>query len=360
MEPDVQRPVSGRPPLVLLVSDAGGVAGAERVLATVAASPSARFVAAVPAANTGLASCLRQAGAEVLPLPHLDRRLRPGAVRALVATARRLRPAGVLINLTDQGDGQSALGAARLWRTPTAVCLHLWVPGRPPWRAPLYRAALRGPWRVVTPGSGTAADLAAIGVHATVVPNGLRPPALLERSEARRRLGLPDHAVVVGGVGRLTDQKGWDLLAAAWPAIARRNGPGVRGAVIGEGAQRHDLEAAGIEVLGEVADAARLLRAFDVIVMPSRFEAHALVPIEAALAGTPAILADIAGIRESAGPGARLVPPGDPAALGGAVCEVLADLAAWKGDATAAVAAATERHDPGRMIERLLAEALGG
>lgn len=351
--------MSAGPPLVMLVSDALGVAGAERVLATVAASPAARFVAVLPAANTGLADCLRHAGAEVLPIPHLDRRPRPTAVRALVAATRRHRPAGVLVNLTDQGDGQAALGAARLWRTPTAVCLHLWVPGRPAWRAPLYRAALRGPWRVVTPGAGTAADLATIGVAATVVPNGLHPPALVERSEARRRLGLPGDAVVVGGIGRLTDQKGWDLLATAWAAIARRGSPGLRAAVIGEGPQRRELEAAGIDVLGEVADAACLLRAFDVIVVPSRFEAHALVPIEAALAGTPAVLADIAGIRESAGAGARLVPPGDPAALASAVCEVLADLAAWTATAAGAVTSATARHDPGRMVEALLAQVSG-
>jgi glycosyltransferase involved in cell wall biosynthesis len=345
------------PPRVLILSDAAGVGGAEQVITTLVATATstqeARFIAAVPSGNASLIEMLTRSGATVQPIRDLDRRLRVPVILQLLGIMRRQIPDGVLVNLTDQGDGQSLLVASRIWSGPSAALVHLYVPDRPSWRATGYRLLLKGARRVVTPGTGTAIDLARIGVDACVVANGLLPERLTARSEARAQLGLEPDSLVVGGIGRLTEQKGWDVLQEAWPAVLAAH-PEARAVLIGDGPLRPALEQGPLELRGSVPQASRLLLAFDLLVAPSRFEAHALTPIEAAMAGVPAVLSDVAGVRESAGPGSQLVPPGDPAALADGIIEVLGDLAARTTMARDDAEVSVARHDPRAMVKGLL------
>ena len=79
-----------------------------------------------------------------------------------------------------------------------------------------------------------------------------------------------------------------------------------------------------------------LLALADVVVVPSRWEARALVVQEAMRSGRPIVATSVGGTPELTGPdGAILVPPGDPAALARAVAVVLDDapLAARLGEA---------------------------
>jgi glycosyltransferase involved in cell wall biosynthesis len=66
-----------------------------------------------------------------------------------------------------------------------------------------------------------------------------------------------------------------------------------------------------------------LLGAADVVVVPSRWEARALIVQEAMHAGRPVVASKVGGIPDLTGAGALLVPPGDPAALAAAVTAVL-------------------------------------
>jgi glycosyltransferase involved in cell wall biosynthesis len=79
---------------------------------------------------------------------------------------------------------------------------------------------------------------------------------------------------------------------------------------------------------------AELERAYataDLLVLASRAETYGMVVIEALAHGVPVIAADVGGVTEALGHGAdgtrpgRLVPPGDPAALGGALRSWLCD-----------------------------------
>jgi glycosyltransferase involved in cell wall biosynthesis len=80
------------------------------------------------------------------------------------------------------------------------------------------------------------------------------------------------------------------------------------------------------------ADLARSYAAADVFVLPSRAEAYGMVIAEALACGLPVVAAEVGGVPEALGRGADgtrpglLVPPGDPAALSGA-------LRAWLEDA---------------------------
>jgi glycosyltransferase involved in cell wall biosynthesis len=80
------------------------------------------------------------------------------------------------------------------------------------------------------------------------------------------------------------------------------------------------------------AELADSYRAADVLVLPSRAETYGMVVAEALARGLPVVAADVGGVPEALGHGARrvrpglLVPPDDAAALGGA-------LRAWLEDA---------------------------
>jgi glycosyltransferase involved in cell wall biosynthesis len=64
------------------------------------------------------------------------------------------------------------------------------------------------------------------------------------------------------------------------------------------------------------------------LVIPSRAESLPYIVLEAAAAGVPFIATKVGGIPEIFGPDScRLVPPGDPAALAGAIGLGLRDLA---------------------------------
>jgi len=73
------------------------------------------------------------------------------------------------------------------------------------------------------------------------------------------------------------------------------------------------------ELLDELARA-------DVLVAPSlRGESFGLVLVEAMAAGVPVVASDIPGYRDVVGAAGVLVPPGDPAALAGALDALLGD-----------------------------------
>jgi glycosyltransferase involved in cell wall biosynthesis len=78
-------------------------------------------------------------------------------------------------------------------------------------------------------------------------------------------------------------------------------------------------------------DLARKYGAADLLVLPSRSETYGMVVTEALARGLPVVAADVGGVPEALGHGADgtrpgvLVPPEDPAALGGALRAWLED-----------------------------------
>jgi glycosyltransferase involved in cell wall biosynthesis len=171
-------------------------------------------------------------------------------------------------------------------------------------------------------------------------------PTATEIAAVRRELS-PDGRPVVLAAGRLAPQKGLDVLldaAERWRTRAPRpvtviagDGPlaaALRGRATG-------LAAGDVRLLGQRSDVPALLGAADVVVVPSRWEARALIVQEAMHAGRPVVASRVGGIPDLTGAGALLVPPGDPAALAAAVTAVLDQpaLAARLGRAARAQAA---------------------
>ncbi|SFO77072.1 Glycosyltransferase involved in cell wall bisynthesis [Geodermatophilus dictyosporus] len=193
--------------------------------------------------------------------------------------------------------------------------------------------AVRWAQRIVCVSEAECRDAVALGVplegRARVVPNGVDTDryAPRERVGARARLGVADAPLAVC-VGRLSEQKGQDVLLAAWPAV-RRSVPDARLALVGEGPWRERLSAAageGVLVAGNSSDPRDWYAAADVIVVPSRWEGMALVPLEAGASGRSVVISDVAGAREAVVPGTgAVVPVEDPAALAEAVAARLRD-----------------------------------
>jgi GalNAc-alpha-(1->4)-GalNAc-alpha-(1->3)-diNAcBac-PP-undecaprenol alpha-1,4-N-acetyl-D-galactosaminyltransferase len=165
-------------------------------------------------------------------------------------------------------------------------------------------------------------------VRVAVIPNALR--ALQEPSAAREALVL--------GVGRLTRQKGFDLLLRAFARLQPKH-PDWRLAIFGSGPELSALRALG-ESLG-IASAVTFggtdprietwMARAGLVVQPSRFEGFPNVVLEAMGSGAAVISADCpSGPRDliTDGTDGRLVPVEDVDALARAMDSLMGDAAA--------------------------------
>jgi glycosyltransferase involved in cell wall biosynthesis len=135
---------------------------------------------------------------------------------------------------------------------------------------------------------------------------------------------------VVGTAGRVTDQKGFDVLL---DAIARL--PDVQLVVVGGGPGLPDLvaraEALGIadriEFTGWVENSRDHLTRFDLYAQPSRFEAQGVAIAEAMFAELAVVATGVGGIPDVVADGETgiLVPSEDPDALARAIAELIDD-----------------------------------
>ena len=142
----------------------------------------------------------------------------------------------------------------------------------------------------------------------------------------RTELGISpdDERSLVLAVGRLAPQKDYDTLLKA--LIIAKDHHGVEHvppvAIAGEGPQRSALQAVidahdlPVTLLGHRSDIADLLRAADVFVMCSTWEARPLALQEALRAGVRHVVAtDVGGVAEVTADRFPLIAPGDPEAL---------------------------------------------
>jgi glycosyltransferase involved in cell wall biosynthesis len=157
--------------------------------------------------------------------------------------------------------------------------------------------------------------------------------AAAEPGEARAALGLPLSAPVVGCAARFDPIKRLDLLL---DAAARVADGALRVVLIGRGIEERRLRERAVALglggrvvfPGEVLDAARLFRGFDVYAATSAKEGMPLAPLEAMALGVPVLASDIPAHRELLGDASPGLFAGGPVAFADALRGVLADGAA--------------------------------
>src|SRR5262249_5244968 len=140
----------------------------------------------------------------------------------------------------------------------------------------------------------------------------------------RERLGAGPERPVVLTLGRLDAQKGYPVLLEAAAQL-----PDADFAVAGEGPERDVLEdlagrlgiADRVHFLGHRTDVPELLAAADVFALPSLYEGSSLAVLEAMAARRAVVSSAVGGTEEliEDGESGLLVPPGDAAALAGAI-----------------------------------------
>ncbi|MDV6330745.1 glycosyltransferase [Asticcacaulis sp. 201] len=137
---------------------------------------------------------------------------------------------------------------------------------------------------------------------------------------------------VIGALGRLHDQKGFDILLEAASQL-RDAGVAFHLRIAGDGPEAVSLANqvrqlnlhSQVTFCGWQAPAARFLKELDLFVVPSRYEPFGLVVIEAMAAGVPVLTADLEGPRQILAQGrfGRLFEPQNPAALAEALRQAL-------------------------------------
>jgi glycosyltransferase involved in cell wall biosynthesis len=256
------------------------------------------------------------------------------------------------INMSDQGGGLTAFLVAELAPGRNLATLHNAIPGRTAWKEHISAATMRRADVVIAVSDQLGLYLESRRIAGAVVKHGLWPPSL--NPDARRLLGLGSDEFVVGGIGRLHHQKGWDTLCRA-AALVHESRPDIRFVVIGEGEERAALEQepgyGDVEFRGYVAEASSLLSAFDLLVIPSRYEGLGLVAIEAMLARIPIVAARISIFGEVIGEAGRLVSPESPERLAQAIVELAGDPTEREDLVERAGERARRLFDPGRMAE---------
>ncbi|WP_035910970.1 glycosyltransferase family 4 protein [Knoellia sinensis] len=160
-----------------------------------------------------------------------------------------------------------------------------------------------------------------------VVGNGVDltrfQPDPVGRARVRSELGVGEHELLVGGVGRRVQEKGIFEFVEMASNLAGR----AKFVWVGPNDGEQTPTDAPVVFPGERADMPAVYSAFDVFVLPSYREGFSRAGMEAAACGLPMVLSDIRGCREVGTHGEHLllVRPADPDALTEAVRTLLED-----------------------------------
>ncbi len=208
----------------------------------------------------------------------------------------------------------------------------------------------KGPCRLETIHNG-------IPIDQFTGPNG-HPPANL-----RQRLGIGPDVCLMGFLGRFMQQKGFRVLMDALSLLIQRDD--VRPfhlVAVGSGDMLVNYQAvlkerpevsACITFFEHTPNVAPILRELDLLVMPSLWEAHPLLPMEAMLVGVPVVGTSCLGLREVLRDSpSTMVPPNDAKELARALGKTVST--PWKDAAKKYIPRAKERFDVRHTADKLL------
>jgi glycosyltransferase involved in cell wall biosynthesis len=156
----------------------------------------------------------------------------------------------------------------------------------------------------------------------------------LKGNNLRNEWGIPDAEPIVGAIGRLVWQKGFEHLIKAAPEILAAV-PEAWFLLVGKGPLRPNLEALARELniseriifTGFRSDIKEILSTIDILVIPSLLEGFPIITLEAMAMAKPIVATQLSGITEQISGDLEgiLVPPKNPEALGAAVVSLLQD-----------------------------------
>lgn len=255
-----------------------------------------------------LAMRAREAAAPLISIP--DRGIRDLSVfRRMLAVCREQRVA--IWHGHDYKSNFIGLVLRRYWPMKLVTTVHGWVKFTP--RTPLYywidKRCLRKYDRVLCVSDDLLDACRKQRVpedRCRLVYNGIDTEQFQRRistAAAKARLGIPATRLVVGAVGRLSSEKGFDLLIRSAAQLIAR-GIDLELVIAGEGDQRPELERliaaqpdpSRFRLLGHRDDTQIVFQAMDVFALSSLREGLPNVVLEAMALHVPIVATRIAGV----------------------------------------------------------------
>jgi glycosyltransferase involved in cell wall biosynthesis len=318
-----------RPLRLLAYTDNSELGGADLSLSHLLAFLGAEVEVGVLGVNRAIVERVAQPRPEaakvVVPAPRSGHDW--ASLTAHVRAIRSFRPDIVHANLSSPWSCQYAIAAAALTGRSAVAVYQLPVPAVSARQRLAKRLTSRRVDRHVGVGDRTSREVESlVGLPAgsvQTVHNGV--PDVAVEPMPRLRPGA-----IVGAAGRLEPQKGFDVLLRALHDV-----DDATLVLIGDGSERKQLRslARSLELddrivwMGWSADVRSYLPAFDVFVLPSRFEGFPLVVLEALLAETAVVATNVGSVPEAVRDEETglLVPADDAAALAAAMRRLLGD-----------------------------------
>jgi glycosyltransferase involved in cell wall biosynthesis len=359
----VAQPVRRKgPQRILYVNHTSQVSGGERSLLTVLGGLDATIRPVVACPEGQLADEVRALGVETVQLHGTEGSLKlhpyqtPLALWALVRDAAKIRRAAAslgadVIHANSIRAGLSAGLAARLGGPPAVVHVRDRLPASAV-SSLTFQVLAHTADHFVSNSHYTAAGVSSnhsgppVSVLHNCVDLSRFDPSRLRRDQARERLGLGFDQPVLGIVAQITPWKAQDDAIRIAAEVAATH-PDVRLLIVGSAKfvskatrfdnsrYRAELESLtrslgvddNVVFMGEREDVPEILRALDILLMPSWEEPFGRAIIEAMAMGVPVVATSVGGPSEIVEDGKEgiLLPPRDPARWASAVCELLAD-----------------------------------
>ena len=174
-----------------------------------------------------------------------------------------------------------------------------WSAGILRWLTFLYWDGLCG--LVIVPYKSLIPELEAFGVSAqkSVVRLGVDPVQFTptDKVAAKKKLGLDPHVLVIGYVGRISEEKNVAVLFEAFQRIKHEFN--VQLMIVGSGVHMKMFEhVAGVKLTGFQGCAVPYFQAMDVFVMPSLTETTSLATLEAMSCGVPVITTRVGFLKD--------------------------------------------------------------
>lgn len=140
-----------------------------------------------------------------------------------------------------------------------------------------------------------------------LIYNGIPEPNFFPRKNARKfieeKIGINlKEKFVIGSVGRLDYQKNYEFLIKVFSKVLKIKEEALL-IIVGEGPKRKELEKLikklnikeRVFLLGEIEDASKYLKGFDVFILPSRYEGLSITLIEVLFARIPVLATNVGG-----------------------------------------------------------------
>ncbi len=319
------------------MASAGGVA----LRGALALDPEHYEIVFITGQGDDLVTKAREAGHEVVLMPHLRSEIAPGDDRRALADLQACLKGFDVVHTHSSKAGAIGRLAAHRVEIPRIVHTFHGFPFHQfqSWlRRTAYITIERKVGRFTDVFLAVGPAVAAEAIVRRIAPaekvrtigvgvaKALNAPGAHDRAEARRLLGVPPGMHVVGTVGRLAFQKAPEDFVLALAGLGRSD---VFGVWIGDGELRAKIErladkhglAGRMLFTGERRDVDALLPGLDVFAMASRYEGLPCAIVEAMGTGLPVVATAVNAVPNVvvAGETGLLVPPGSPDLLGRAI-----------------------------------------